>query len=728
MSRNNWTVWLVGAIFAVGSFLGGQTAHGVLTTNNWNDSSSKWELGANWSAGVPSLGNAINFVTGGGLPEGPRTITIDAATVSSNAINNCMTISNVVVGGISLAPDTLFLNNANTAGNTALTILNTLTILSHGFLLITNSEVRCNGVSPNGANSTGVIFAVDGSVVLESGTFYVADDLITSYGSAAEAVGVNSFGTLTIEGGEDVVVYSGVAIGQNPGSVGTVWVTGGELDTWESDSISIGVSGTGSLIQSNGTIAFYGEFLGVNPGSRGTLRVAGGFHNVDIQSIGAGLGATGTVWVTGGILNLRQGTTIGEFGVGSLIQSNGTVYTAGESLGESGGEGQLVIAGGTNDLAGSGLYVGTFGGTGSVWLTGGEIQATSDQGYISIDSGSLTQSNGVLEAFSEDAGSSGDGTLTVAGGIQVVGFGGLRAGENGGSTGTVWVTGGQLFATSFSNIIGYDGVGSLVQSNGDMEMILSEYVGYNTGGDGTLTVAGGTHTVEDGELTVGNSAAATGAVWVTGGQLATDSAVIGFAGIGKMTVSNGNWLAQDVAVGAASGGNGTLTVAGATSVFSSGLTIGTPDCTGTGTVIVTGGSLFVTNAAHNAVLDVESGTLALSGGTLVVDVLVKTNPCASFTQTGGTLVVGEVTNTVTSFHITAISKESNNIRITWADAGGHTNIVQATNGTGGNYATNFTDLSAQIILPGSGSVTTNYLDVGGATNSPSRYYRVGLVP
>ena len=46
----------------------------------------------------------------------------------------------------------------------------------------------------------------------------------------------------------------------------------------------------------------------------------------------------------------------------------------------------------------------------------------------------------------------------------------------------------------------------------------------------------------------------------------------------------------------------------------------------------------------------------------------------------------------------------------------------------GSYTTNFTDLSPLVILPGSGPATTNYLDTGGATNIPSRYYRIRLVP
>ncbi|MGD1020539.1 MAG: choice-of-anchor tandem repeat GloVer-containing protein [Verrucomicrobiia bacterium] len=81
------------------------------------------------------------------------------------------------------------------------------------------------------------------------------------------------------------------------------------------------------------------------------------------------------------------------------------------------------------------------------------------------------------------------------------------------------------------------------------------------------------------------------------------------------------------------------------------------------------------------------------------------------------------------FAITAIAAVTNSVVITWDTFGGFTNYVQVTPGDGmGNYvATNFTDLSGPIIVPGLGAVTTNYTDVGGATNIPSRYYRVRLV-
>ena len=69
--------------------------------------------------------------------------------------------------------------------------------------------------------------------------------------------------------------------------------------------------------------------------------------------------------------------------------------------------------------------------------------------------------------------------------------------------------------------------------------------------------------------------------------------------------------------------------------------------------------------------------------------------------------------------------------VTWSTAGGHTNTLQVTNGgTDGSYNTsNFVDIAAsQTILGGSGDTTTNYLDFSGATNVPSRFYRIRLTP
>ena len=44
------------------------------------------------------------------------------------------------------------------------------------------------------------------------------------------------------------------------------------------------------------------------------------------------------------------------------------------------------------------------------------------------------------------------------------------------------------------------------------------------------------------------------------------------------------------------------------------------------------------------------------------------------------------------------------------------------------YSNNIADIIGPMIISGNGEVITNYIDTGGLTNSPSRYYRIRLVP
>ena len=87
------------------------------------------------------------------------------------------------------------------------------------------------------------------------------------------------------------------------------------------------------------------------------------------------------------------------------------------------------------------------------------------------------------------------------------------------------------------------------------------------------------------------------------------------------------------------------------------------------------------------------------------------------------------TNAASAFRIISAMQHSNDVVITWTTAGGFTNSVQTAAGdASGGYTTNFTDLSGSLIISGSGDITTNYVDGGGATNVPARYYRIRLVP
>jgi hypothetical protein len=76
--------------------------------------------------------------------------------------------------------------------------------------------------------------------------------------------------------------------------------------------------------------------------------------------------------------------------------------------------------------------------------------------------------------------------------------------------------------------------------------------------------------------------------------------------------------------------------------------------------------------------------------------------------------------------ITAITQESNDIRVIWTTIAGKTNFLQRSAGTtDDNYSTNYADIFIVTNVVGS---ATNYLDNGAVTNFPASYYRVRLVP
>jgi hypothetical protein len=87
------------------------------------------------------------------------------------------------------------------------------------------------------------------------------------------------------------------------------------------------------------------------------------------------------------------------------------------------------------------------------------------------------------------------------------------------------------------------------------------------------------------------------------------------------------------------------------------------------------------------------------------------------------------TNPASVFRIISGASTGANFIVTWKTAGIRTNVLQATNGRpGAGYSNNFQDISGPIIINVVGDTTTNYTDVGGATNRPVRFYRIRLGP
>ncbi len=81
------------------------------------------------------------------------------------------------------------------------------------------------------------------------------------------------------------------------------------------------------------------------------------------------------------------------------------------------------------------------------------------------------------------------------------------------------------------------------------------------------------------------------------------------------------------------------------------------------------------------------------------------------------------TNSASYFHILSATPAGNDLLVSWLCGGGRTKLLQTTANLGGTWS----NVSPDIVLAGSGDVTTNYLDVGAVTNAPARYYRVLLV-
>jgi hypothetical protein len=301
---------------------------------------------------------------------------------------------------------------------------------------------------------------------------------------------------------------------------------------------------------------------------------------------------------------------------------------------------------------------------------------------------------------------------------------------------------------------------------------------------GTLTMAGGSLKSLS-SFTAGSDPGTTGIVWVTGGQIGVStSMILGYLpskSFGGMTISNGAVTTTLANIGNSRGLSGSLALynGGVMTVYSN-MLVGYCPQAATGSVLIAGGSLYVSNDTSTAVLDLSGGTLTLSSGLLYVDKFVITNTCARFVFTGGTLLYSQSLlssnldadgdglpnywedqyglgplnpfgddggdgdpdgdgftnlqefqlgtnpkdpNSPPPFRVTSISPEGNNLRIRWTTFGGITNFVQAASSPKGPYV----DISPAFVIPGvtMSASATNYLDIGEATGA-ARFYRIRL--
>ena len=239
--------------------------------------------------------------------------------------------------------------------------------------------------------------------------------VISTPGALAKnlTVGANGTGMLTIQSGGTLADSFGT-IGNLPGGVGTVTVTGPGSSWTTAGSIVVGGLGTGTLVIQGGAMAQDG----VNSG--------GG-------SIGLSAGSTGTVIVTGPgsswINGPSNGLNVGSFGTGTLTIANGgrviDITALVSNIGNGpGSQGTVTVTGAGSlwsDIAG--FKIGN-SGTGTLTIADGGI-VTGPTVTIAANAGSVGTLNigagagnpaaapGTLNAPSVAFGGVGTGTGTI---------------------------------------------------------------------------------------------------------------------------------------------------------------------------------------------------------------------------------------------------------------------------------------------------------------------------
>jgi hypothetical protein len=152
------------------------------------------------------------------------------------------------------------------------------------------------------------------------------------------------------------------------------------------------------------------------------------------------------------------------------------------------------------------------------------------------------------------------------------------------------------------------------------------------------------------------------------------------------------------------------------------------DLTLGGTLNIINGGGF-TNTTYT--LFTYGGVLTTSG--LLIGATPTNSTCVidsnTFGQVNLIVSLSSSSSSTASVQLISIVRSTSDIAITWAATGGSTSLVQVTSGAvDGSYNTNnFADIPAsQFTPPGSGIVTNTYTETGGATNAPSRFYRIHL--
>jgi T5SS/PEP-CTERM-associated repeat protein len=427
----------------------------------------------------------------------------------------------------------------------------------------------------------------------------------------------------------------------------------------------------------------------------GNLGIGYGGHDANDQLI---ITNGGTVYDNYGTIGLETTGDVGSGGGSVLVTGTGSAWSNRNDLSIDGGE--LTISNGgavfnNNGIIGYENDV-LVTGTGSIWSVSGSLSIDQDAGLIVSNSGfvqsatvqtygrALVTGTGSVWSIGADL-DIGDGpNLTIADGgvVNVSGSVVFRL------FGSMMISGGGLYVTN--------GLGTISISDSD----------------DTLNLNGGTVTAD--ELSVNDFSTFTftsglltsGGTYVTNGQSfavgdGTDGAVFEVVG-GFHSFANGLTISSNAVL------SGCGTIDGSVVVNPGGTVLA--NCGGTLT--------FTDIVTNNGMMQTIGGTTLEAYGLVVNNgVIDAINGATNFH--GGFINNGTVL-TASSVQISRINRSGQDIVIEIPSVTNHTYQLQY---TASFIAANWTNTGAS--QPGGNGITLTFTDSGGATNSPTRLYRVG---
>ena len=642
---------------------------------SWNTGTGMWGTATNWSPQqLPASGDDVVIAANG---------TNTTFTVTLNVV---ATINSFSVGGGSGAQTLSLANNLTFAAASSVSSTSTLSfsagVLSATADLTIDGAFNWSGGTMSGAGTTTVngAFGLSGLTALK--TSRVLTTTAATTWTSASGLGVqtgtgsviNNSGTWDIQtdGAAIVNAFGGTMTFNNSGTFKKTTTTGstsvnvpfantGTVDV-QSGTISLGNGGSSStalnVSAAGGVLLFAAGTFDLNAGTTlsgpGTVRInTSGTVNVNaaisvpaattLAFVAGTLGGTGTLTVAG-TLNWSGGTMTGAgittvngplnlSGLTAIKASRtlnttaATTWTSASGLGMQTGTGSIINNSGTWETQTDGAaIVNSFGGTSTI-NNSGTFKKTTTTGATSlnvpvVNTGTIDVQTGTINL---GGGGSNTTNLTISGAAGVLQF---TAGTFDLNTGTA-ISGAGTFRINTTGTVNVNAAMSIPAATS------LDFLAGTLGGTGTFTVngpfswSGGTMSGA-GTTTVNGTLSLSGVTAVRINRTLNTTATTNWTsasglgvqtGTGSIINNSGTWNAQ-------TDGAAIVNSFGGTSTFNNSGTFKKSAVTGTTTVSIP--------FANTGTVDVQSGTVSLSGGGSNTNALTISGAAATLQLAAGT--------------------------------------------------------------------------------------------